>query len=94
MQLVDLGEASSIALALEDPDHTLLIIDEKKGRKVAIQNNLEIIGTLGILLMAKKKGIVPSVKELLFELSAKKFRFSQAIIQKILEELGEKTSLK
>jgi len=92
-QVLDQGEASSIALALEDPAHTLLIIDEKKGRKVAIQNSLEIIGTLGVILMAKKKAIIPSVKELLVQLAAKKFRFSQAIIQKILEESGEQTSL-
>jgi len=40
------GEASSISLALET-ENSLLIIDEKKGRKIAEELNIEIIGSLG-----------------------------------------------
>jgi len=58
------GEASSIALALES-GKSLLIIDEKKGRKIAENMEIEIIGSLGILIKAKEKGIVNSVEEVL-----------------------------
>lgn len=45
--LLDGGEASSIALALETKYP--LIIDEKKGRKIAQNFGVRIIGIVGIL---------------------------------------------
>lgn len=50
------GEASSITLALE-LENSLLIIDEKKGRRIAEEMEIEIIGSMGILLKAKEKGV-------------------------------------
>ena len=51
---LDEGEASSIALAFEHKN-SLLIIDEKDGRKMATSLNIQIIGTLAVLLEAKQK---------------------------------------
>ena len=62
--LVDIGEASSIALALEIPQATL-VIDERKGRKIAKELNLKIIGTLKVLLKAKENGVISSVQEII-----------------------------
>jgi len=53
---VDKGEASTIALALELGD-CILIIDDKKGRHLAQELNIELTGTLGTLLKAKQNGI-------------------------------------
>ena len=86
--IIDKGEASAIALALETND-SVLIIDERKGRKLARELNINIIGTLKILLIAKKKGIVPSVKQLIEQLEKNNFRFSKPIINEILKEAGE-----
>jgi predicted nucleic acid-binding protein len=52
---LDRGEASSIALALEI-ENAILIIDEIKGRKIAQSFDIEIIGTIGVLLVLMKKG--------------------------------------
>ena len=87
--VLDAGEASAIALALENPKQSILIIDEKKGRKIAKQYNLEIIGTLRVLLLAKQNGVIPSVKNLVAELTRKRFRFTQAVVNQILEEANE-----
>ncbi len=87
--VLDAGEASAIALALENPKQSILIVDEKKGRKIAMHHNLEIIGTLGVLLLAKQNGVIPSVKNLVAELTRKKFRFTQAVVNQILEEANE-----
>ncbi len=57
---VDSGEAEAIALALEL--NMILLIDEKRGRIVAKQKAVDIIGTAGILLLAKRKGIARRVK--------------------------------
>lgn len=58
--LLDDGESEAIvlALALKIP----LIIDEKKGRKIALREGLEIIGLLGIVYLNIKKGYL-SVSE-------------------------------
>jgi len=45
---IDKGEIEAITLALELD--LLLIIDEKKGRKIALNQGLKIVGVLGILI--------------------------------------------
>ncbi|MEY4107029.1 MAG: hypothetical protein RL181_1371 [Bacteroidota bacterium] len=85
---IGMGEASSIALALEFDD-SLLIIDEKKGRKVAVDLKIEIIGSLGVLIKAKEKGVIKSVKEILALIDKTNFRISQSIREKVLRASGE-----
>lgn len=82
------GEASSIALALEIKN-SLLILDEKKGRKIAEELGVEIIGSLGVLIKAKDKGIIKSVKEVLVLIEKTDFRISEVIKKKLLHEAGE-----
>ena len=52
-QLLDERESEAIALALEQKSK--LIIDEKKGRKIALAQGLEIIGLLGIVYLNIKR---------------------------------------
>ncbi len=87
-KILDKGEASAIALALET-ENSLLIIDEKKGRKIAQDFKIDTIGTLRILLLAKQKGAISSLKEMIIELSKCQFRFSPAIVETLLKEAGE-----
>ncbi len=49
MSELDLGEAESIALAVEK-SASYLIIDELKGRKIAERLGLRVVGILGILI--------------------------------------------
>ena len=53
LRSLDAGEASSIALAIENPG-CKIIIDEKKGRRVALSMGLNLTGTLGVLTAAAK----------------------------------------
>ena len=63
-QLVDAGEAEAIALALElHADRVLM--DERKGRKLATQEGVAVIGLLGVVLLAKRKALIPSARKLL-----------------------------
>lgn len=82
------GEASSIALAMET-DHSLLIIDEKKGRRKARELNIEIVGSLGILLLAKKLDVIESVKQIVGLIDNTNFRLSPLLRIKILKEANE-----
>jgi predicted nucleic acid-binding protein len=85
---LDKGEASAIALALELPD-SLLIIDELKGRKFAIQLGIKITGTIGIMVEAKNAGIINAVKPLLIKIKKTNFRISEELERQILNKAGE-----
>ena len=85
---VDKGEASAIALAIEYND-CLLIIDDLKGRKLAHQLGLTIIGTLGIIVDAKLAGIIPSVKPILAKIKQTNFRISEKVELLIVTRAGE-----
>lgn len=82
--ILDRGEASSIALCLETDD-SLLIIDEKKGRRIAQELKIKITGTLGVILRAKEKGLIDSIEDLLEKLDKAEFRISPNLKAKILE---------
>jgi hypothetical protein len=85
---LDKGEASSIALALEIPSSTL-IIDEVKGRNIAKNMNIEIIGTVGIIILAGKKGVVNDVISVILKLVNNGFRLSNKIVDRIIEIYGK-----
>ena len=86
--LVDAGEASAIALALERPGCTL-ILDDYKARKMAEKLSVRLTGTFGVLLRAKRQGLVPAVKPLLDQIRQTNFRFSAALEIEILKQPGE-----
>lgn len=61
---LDKGEAEAIALALELRADQVLI-DERRGRRIAARLNLRYTGILGILVEAKNRGLISEVKPLL-----------------------------
>lgn len=85
---VDPGEAEAIALAIELGD-VFVILDDRKARQLAQQLSLKVIGTVGMLLRAKRFGVIPEIKPLLAALNQVNFRISEALIQKALQLAGE-----
>lgn len=85
---VDRGEASAIALALDHPGCTV-ILDDRKARILADALGLKVTGTLGIIVKAKKSGVIPSIKPWLVLLKQAGFRSSEEIERSLLEEAGE-----
>ena len=88
-QVVDAGEAEAIELARElHADH--LLIDERKGRKLAIQEGVPVIGLLGVVLLAKRRQIIPSARALLERLDREAGMYlSEEIRRAGLESVGE-----
>lgn len=78
-----IGEASAIALCLENAN-SLLIIDEKKGRRIAKELGLQITGTLGVIVRAKEKRLLDSIETVLEKLENAKFRISPRLKTAIL----------
>ena len=82
---VDSGEASAMALALEI-ENSLLIMDDYKARRLAQTLNIGYTGTIGIIILAKQKGIINSIKPILAKIKETNFHISadlelQALIQ-------------
>ncbi len=82
---IDRGEAEAIILAKEED--ALLIIDDKDGRDAALAVNLQITGTIGILLMAAEGGLL-NFREDFRALREAGFRISEKEYQKILDLSG------
>lgn len=88
-KILDRGEASSIALALET-ERSMLIIDEIKGRKIAQSLDVEIIGTIGVILLAGQKGLTRDVEGTILRLVNQGFRLSEKMITFIIEKYRNK----
>ncbi len=85
---LDSGAAEAIALALE-LHADFLLIDERKGRSMAEQHGLTIIGLVGILIKAKELNHVPIIKPLLDKLIVENFRISKVLYDNVLKMVGE-----
>jgi predicted nucleic acid-binding protein len=81
---LDRGEAEAIALALQEKADWLLI-DERKGRRFAIQAGLKVKGTLGILLEGVRRGHIEDVRPILDEMIAKGTWVAPAVYRQVLE---------
>lgn len=86
---LDPGESESIVLAIELNTPTLLM-DEKDGREVALRYHLKPIGILGILIEAKKSGLVQSVREYMDNLKSEAgFYIAESLYARVIELAGE-----
>lgn len=88
-QDIDLGEAESIILALELKIEDILI-DDLKGRKYAKIEGLKIIGSMGLLIEAKKRGFIQEIKPLIEILVKNDIRLGEALIEQVLKIANEK----
>ena len=87
-EFVDEGEAEAITLALE-VSTVLLLIDDYDARSLAKKLGLQVMGTLGVIALAKYKGLIPKAKPIVDELVKSGFWISKKILEKLLKELGE-----
>lgn len=85
---VDRGEASAMALALE-MENSLLIIDDYKARKLAKVLHIDYTGTIGIIGLAKQRGIISAIKPVLEKIKTTNFRISAELELHVLVEAKE-----
>lgn len=86
---LDLGECAAIVLAQELKADQLLI-DDLDARKLAKSIGLPLIGTVGVLLLAKENGLIFSVKDVMDELIANGMWISQRLYVEVLAIALEK----
>ena len=86
---LDRGEAEAIVLAKElEADY--LLMDESIGRRVASRESLPVVGVMGVLILAKERALIPSVREVMDELLSKAgFYLAEAVSAAVLAAAGE-----
>jgi hypothetical protein len=85
--MVDDGESEAIALAYELGYR--LVVDDKQARNIAKRLDIEIIGTVGILVKAKQLGLIDQLLTILEALENKGFYLSQSLKTEALILVGE-----
>jgi predicted nucleic acid-binding protein len=85
--LLDPGERSAIALALQL--RARLLIDELRGRRLAVELGIPVLGVCGLLLLAKQRKQLASVAPLIERLCSHGYYVSDVLRQEVLRLAGE-----
>lgn len=86
--LVDPGEAEAIALAQTKDDCTILL-DDARARKIAQWLKIKQIGTIGLLLRAKRRGLIKTIKPHIDALIENGIYIRRELIDAVLKDAGE-----
>lgn len=81
------GESAVIALAVRHQREA--IIDDLAGRRCAQSLNLPVRGTLGLVLVAKQRGAIPSARAAIEKMIASGLYLSPKVVNKALARVGE-----
>ena len=84
----DAGETQAMLL-YKEVTADYLLIDDRRGRKVAKINQIKMVGLMGVLLQAKRAGIIPYVAPLIEQITASPIFMSENLIRTVLELAGE-----
>lgn len=81
------GEAEAVALASER--RWPIILDDRQARAMARKLDLQIVGTVAVLIRAKKQELIGAIGPLLDALAENEFRLSETLRKEALRLVGE-----
>jgi len=88
--IMDYGESESVIL-YEELNADFLLIDDNKARIIAESLDVKCIGSIGLLIKAKQKGLIADLKPIFEKWILNGRYFSRSFLNKILIDLGETT---
>ncbi len=80
------GELDSIQLALQSPEYSLLVVDDRLARRQALTYGLNIIGTVRLLDIVEKQGHIDNAEQLVHDMYKHGYRISSKLLQQIRSE--------
>ena len=86
--VMDSGESESVIL-YKELNADFLLIDDRKSRKIAESMNINCIGLIGLLSIAKDKGLIERLKPLFEKFFTNKRYYSKELLNAILQTKGE-----
>ena len=84
----DAGETQAMVL-YKAVNADYLLIDDKRGRKVAQINQIKVVGSLGVLIQAKKAGLIDQVKPRLDQIAQSQIFMAPTLVSAVLAMAGE-----
>jgi predicted nucleic acid-binding protein len=84
---LDRGEAAAIPLAARLG--ATLLCDDAAGRGEAVRRGIAVIGTFGVLLRAKRGGLLDHIRPVIDEMRAAVLYASEALVRELLAAAGE-----
>jgi predicted nucleic acid-binding protein len=88
LPLLDGGEAAAISLA-QTSGARLILLDERKARRIAARIGLPVAGTLAVLLRAKQQGFIAAIGPYIVQMQSQGRRFHPDLVARLLEEAGK-----
>lgn len=88
LPLLDVGEAAALSLA-QTIGARLILLDERKARRIAAHMGLQVAGTLAVLLRAKQQGLIAAIRPYVTQMQSQGRRFHPNLIARLLEDAGE-----
>ena len=87
--LAGLGAGEAEAIQLAQQEHAdLLLMDERRGARLAQRQGMEVTGTLGVLLQAARRRLVV-LDDALLRLQSTDFRYTPQLFEQVRRALGE-----
>ena len=82
------GESQVLAMSAQE-EAAVALLDDSQARQCALSLNIKVMGTLGIVLIAKQRGWIPAARPVIADLVARKMYVSGDLIAAALREVGE-----
>lgn len=82
------GESSVLSYALTHPSHTA-VVDDAAARRCAVSLNISTLGTGGVIVLAKRQGIIPSVVDPIESLRSAGLWLSDSLVTLLKQQAGE-----
>ena len=86
---IGLGEAEAIILAREIGTDAIVVLDDATARRIAKQEECRVVGLLGLLVLAKQRGLLSAVRPLLDAMRSSGFFVSDELYKIILRQVAE-----
>ncbi len=89
IQMWDLGPGETAVLSWALVHGSLAIVDDMAARRCAAAHHVPVRGTLGLVLAARQKGLIPAARPVLDELRRAGMYLSDSLVNRALILVGE-----